>query len=96
MVRASGPIGLVILLDVVLPGRRGRLDGVPLPPVGRAARAALIRDVVDLLAQKQYTEAYQRLAADPSFLAQVLAAGVRKLPPGSPPRSGRWRWPTTT
>ena len=52
------------------------------PPVGRHAPSALVREVGDLLAQKQYTEAYQRLAADPSFLARVLAAGVRKLPAG--------------
>ena len=42
----------------------------------------LVREVGDLLGQKRFTEAYQRLAADPSFLARVLAAGVRKLPSG--------------
>jgi biopolymer transport protein ExbB len=42
----------------------------------------LMREVGDLLSQKQFTEAYQRLSADPSFLARVLAAGVRKLPSG--------------
>jgi biopolymer transport protein ExbB len=42
----------------------------------------LVREVTDLLGQKQFTEAYQRLTADPSFLARVLAAGVRKLPSG--------------
>jgi biopolymer transport protein ExbB len=35
-----------------------------------------------LLAQAKYNDAYHRLVADPSFLARVLAAGVRKLPAG--------------
>ena len=42
----------------------------------------LTRDVEELLGQKRFGEAYQRLVADPSFLARVLAAGVRKLPAG--------------
>jgi biopolymer transport protein ExbB len=42
----------------------------------------LIRDVSDLVEQKHYGEAYQRLAVDPSFLARVLGAGVRKLSSG--------------
>jgi biopolymer transport protein ExbB len=42
----------------------------------------LVRDLNDLLAQKRYGEAYQRLAASSSFLSRVLAAGVRKLPTG--------------
>ena len=44
-----------------------------------------MRDVSELLSQKNYSEAYQRLAVDPSFLARVLAAGVRKLPVGMTP-----------
>ena len=48
---------------------------------GRHSRD-LLREVSDLLAQKQFTEAYQRLSADRSFLSRVLAAGVRKLPTG--------------
>ena len=84
MARASGPIGLVIAGDVVLPDRPGRLDGVPVPHGRSPSRRSLVREVGDLLGQKQYTEAYQRLAADPSFLARVLAAGVRKLPSGLP------------
>jgi biopolymer transport protein ExbB len=44
----------------------------------------LLREVSEMVAQKQYTEAYQRLLASPSFLARVLAAGVRKLPSGLP------------
>jgi len=42
----------------------------------------LVRDVQDLLDQTKYNEAYHRLLGDSSFLAQVLAAGVRKLPAG--------------
>ena len=47
-----------------------------------AVPEGLVREVGDLLGQKRYGEAYQRLAVDPSFLARVLAAGVRKLPSG--------------
>ena len=42
----------------------------------------LVRDTQNALEQKKYNEAYQRLADDPSFLARVLASGVRKLPAG--------------
>ncbi len=49
--------------------------GVAMPPV-------LVRDVTDLVGQKRFGEAYQRLIVDTSFLARVLAAGVRKLPNG--------------
>ena len=44
--------------------------------------AGLLRDVQDLLDQTKYNEAYHRLVGDSSFLARVLAAGVRKLPSG--------------
>jgi biopolymer transport protein ExbB len=44
----------------------------------------LVRDVRDLLDQAKYTEAFHRLLGDSSFLARVLAAGVRKLPAGLP------------
>jgi biopolymer transport protein ExbB len=47
-----------------------------------AVPEVLLREVTDLLGQKQFTEAYQRLSADRSFLARVLTAGVRKLPSG--------------
>lgn len=47
-----------------------------------AAPDLLVREVGELLGQKRYGEAYQRLAADRSFLARVLEAGVRKLPSG--------------
>jgi biopolymer transport protein ExbB len=47
-----------------------------------AMPAGLVRDVQDFLDQSKYNEAYHRLVADSSFLARVLAAGVRKLPGG--------------
>ena len=47
-----------------------------------AIPAGLVREVQDLLDQSRYNEAYHRLVADTSFLARVLAAGVRKLPGG--------------
>lgn len=47
-----------------------------------AAPETLVREVSELLSQRRFGEAYQRLAADPSFLARVLATGVRKLPSG--------------
>jgi biopolymer transport protein ExbB len=46
------------------------------------APAGLLRDVQDLLDQTKYNEAYHRLVGDSSFLARVVAAGVRKLPSG--------------
>jgi biopolymer transport protein ExbB len=83
MARASGPIGLVILgmsfylvAAVVWMAYHYRRS-VALPEL-------LIRDLNDLLGQKRFADAYQRLAADPSFLARTLAAGVRKLPAGVP------------
>jgi biopolymer transport protein ExbB len=42
----------------------------------------LIRDVQMLLEQNKFNEAYHRLVQDTSFLARVLANGVRKLPSG--------------
>ena len=42
----------------------------------------LVRDVQNLLDQSKFNEAYHRLVADSSFLARVLASGVRKLPTG--------------
>ena len=44
--------------------------------------AALVREVQDMLDQTKYNEAYHRLVGDSSFLARVLATGVRKLPSG--------------
>lgn len=81
MISASGPIGLVILamsvylvaLIVWMTMQYRKTIAVP---------DGLVREVTELLAQKNYTEAYQRLAVDQSFFARVLAAGVRKLPAG--------------
>jgi biopolymer transport protein ExbB len=47
-----------------------------------AVPSELVRYVQDLLDQTRYNEAYQRIAIDASFLARVLASGVRKLPAG--------------
>lgn len=84
MIRASGLIGLVILamsvyliaLIVWMAIQYRKSVAVP---------EGLLREVTELLAQKNYTEAYQRLAADSSFFARVLASGVRKLPSGLAP-----------
>lgn len=81
MIRASGPIGLVILLMsfyltalVVWMGFEYRRSvAIPEP---------LVTELNDLLALKRYPEAFQRVAADKSFLGRTLAAGVRKLPSG--------------
>jgi biopolymer transport protein ExbB len=42
----------------------------------------LMHDIQNLLDQHKFNEAYHRLAEDSSFLARVLASGVRKLPVG--------------
>jgi biopolymer transport protein ExbB len=47
-----------------------------------AVPSGLLGDVQELLDQTKYNEAYHRLVGDSSFLARVLAAGVRKLPSG--------------
>lgn len=83
MVRASGPIGVVIaamsfyLIALVAWMALQYRRSIAIPE-------ALVRDVNELVGQKLYSEAYQRLAADPSFLGRVLAAGVRKLATGLP------------
>ncbi|MDB5350902.1 MAG: biopolymer transport protein [Planctomycetota bacterium] len=83
MARASGPIGVVILLmsfyliALVAWMSFEYRRSVAMPE-------ALIAEVGELLAQKKYTEAFQRLNLDTSFLARTLAAGVRKLPSGLP------------
>ncbi len=84
MWRASGPIGVVIAamsvylvaLVVWMAFHYRRSVAVP---------EALVREVSELVGQKRYGEAYQRLMVDPSFLSRVLAAGVRKLPGGLAP-----------
>jgi biopolymer transport protein ExbB len=83
MARASGPIGLVIavmsfyLIALVAWMSLYYRRSVAIPD-------GLVHDVNEMLGRKQYSEAYQRLLSDPSFLARVLAAGVRKLPSGLP------------
>jgi biopolymer transport protein ExbB len=84
MIRASGWIGLVIALMsfylialVVWMSLRYRTV-TAVPP-------ELLSEVSDLLEQNKYNEAYHRLLGDSSFLARVLAAGVRKLPAGLAP-----------
>jgi biopolymer transport protein ExbB len=83
MIRASGLIGVVIvamsfyLIALVSWMALQYRKSIALPP-------GLIREVSGLLNQKQFGEAYSRLANDTSFLARVLAAGVRKLPSGLP------------
>lgn len=83
MIRASGPIGLVILLMsfylvalvawMFLHFRRS----VALPD-------ALLEELGEVLARKQYDKAFAKLGADDSFLARTLNAGVRKLSSGYP------------
>ena len=81
MFHASGPIGLVILamsfyliaLVVWMSLQYRRSVAVP---------DSLIRDLTNLLGQRQFTEAFQRVSGETSFLARVLTAGVRKLPSG--------------
>jgi biopolymer transport protein ExbB len=81
MWHASGWIGLLIaamsfyLIAVVLWMAFQYRKSVAVPD-------NLVRDVSELLSQRRFGEAYQRLSADPSFLARVLATGVRKLPWG--------------
>jgi biopolymer transport protein ExbB len=83
MWRASGPIGLVILvMSFYLIALVAWMFFQYRRPV--AIPEGLEREISDLVADKKYTEAYQRLAADDSFLARVLAPGVRKLPAGVP------------
>ena len=81
MIRASGPIGLVIalmsfyLIALVVWMALNYRAPVAVPP-------ELVHEVQGLLDQSKFNEAYQRLLEDGSFLSRVLAAGVRKLPAG--------------
>ncbi len=81
MIRASGWIGLIIVLMsfylialIVWMAQRYRTT-VAVPP-------ELLSEVQNLLEKAKYNDAYHKLLDDPSFLARVLAAGVRKLPSG--------------
>ena len=84
MVDASGPIGLAILamsfylIALIVWMSLEYRRSVALPD-------RLIREVGDMLALKQYTEAYHKVSESPSFLGKVLSAGVRKLPSGQGP-----------
>ena len=80
---ASGPIGLVILgmsfylIALVVWMSFEYRRSVALPE-------SLVTELNDLLAQKRFPEAFQRVTAETSFLGRTLAAGVRKLPSGLP------------
>lgn len=52
--------------------------------IKKAVPRALAREVRELVEQKRFGDAYQRLASDRSLFARVLAAGVRKLSAGLP------------
>ena len=77
MARASGPIGVVILLMsfyLIAAAAWMFLEyrpDVAMPP-------ALVREVTDLLAEKRYTEASQRLGLDTSFFARSTSIPSRK------------------
>ena len=84
MVRASGWLGVVLLgmsfyliALIAWMGIEYRRS-VAIPD-------KLVADVAELLAARQYSEAYQKVAADGSLLAKVLGAGVRKLSGGVAP-----------
>ena len=95
MARASGPIGLVIaamsfyLFALVVWMALRYRTSIAMP-------GPLVRELHELLEQKKYSEAYHRLIADSSLLAQILTAGVRKLPVGLPMAHARWSWPMKT
>ncbi|MFO0955876.1 MAG: MotA/TolQ/ExbB proton channel family protein [Isosphaeraceae bacterium] len=82
--KASGPIGLIILLMsfylaalVIQMALEFRASA--------AVPERLVRVLTELLAQKRYSDAFNRLDSESgSFLGRVLAAGVRKLPSGFP------------
>lgn len=81
MIEASGPIGLVLLLLsiymvaviawMLLEYRRSK-----------ALPEGLVRELTELLGQRRYPQAFDRLAGDRSFLGRVLNAGVRRLGSG--------------
>ncbi len=81
MVRASGLIGVVIL------GMSFYLVAVVVwmfvhYQSSKAVPQVLVEELEDLLTNRHYDRAFARLSADGSFLAQTLAAGVRKLSSG--------------
>ena len=84
MLRASGPIGIVIalmsfyLIAVIVWMALNYRTPIAVPH-------EVVHEVQNLLGQSKYNEAYQRLVEDSSFLARVLTAGVRKLAAGPIP-----------
>jgi biopolymer transport protein ExbB len=81
MLRASGWIGLLIaLMSFYLIALVVWMFLHYRSPV--VAPSELVNEVQELLDRAKYNEAYQRVSEDESFLARVLAAGVRKLPAG--------------
>ncbi|AMV40349.1 MotA/TolQ/ExbB proton channel family protein [Planctomyces sp. SH-PL62] len=81
MIRASGLIGVLIAVMsfylvalIVWMSIHYRTSA--------AAPRFLVRETRELLDQRRYGDAYNRLAADRSLFARVLAAGVQKLPAG--------------
>jgi biopolymer transport protein ExbB len=82
--RASGPIGLVIavmsfyLITLVVWMALNYRASVAVP-------GEVVNEVQGLLERSKFNEAYQLLLEDTSFLARVLAAGVRKLGAGLVP-----------
>ncbi|MEW4571161.1 MotA/TolQ/ExbB proton channel family protein [Tautonia sp. JC769] len=83
MVTSTGPIGVVLLLmsfylvALVVWMYFEYRRGVAIPE-------RLTRDLNTQLMQRQYSTAFEIVNSDRSFLARVLAAGVRKLPNGQP------------
>ena len=81
MIRASGGIGVAIalmsfyLIALVVWMFLHYRTSIMVP-------GGLVEDLENLLDKSKYNEAYHRLSEDDSFLARVLAAGVRKLPSG--------------
>ena len=81
MIRASGWIGLAIaLMSFYLIALVVWMFLHYRTPI--MAPGGLVEDLENLLDKSKYNEAYHRLSEDDSFLARVLAAGVRKLPAG--------------
>jgi biopolymer transport protein ExbB len=90
VVRQSIPSGLVRnVIGVVLLGMSFYLVALVVWMYfeyrrGVAIPDGLVRDLETRLQHERYSEAYERLLADRSFLARVLAPGVRRLPQGTP------------
>ncbi|WP_165070684.1 MotA/TolQ/ExbB proton channel family protein [Paludisphaera rhizosphaerae] len=84
MFRASGLIGVVIAVMsfylvalIVWMALNYRTSA--------AAPRLVVRDIRDLLDQRRFGDAYNRLMNDRSLFARILSAGVQKLPTGVAP-----------